>query len=483
MNQTEKWKQCYKYSVICKWLDALYSICQKHWTSSKAVQGLITQTPWQQSMSQNTLAFRLWCGLRSLLTALYDKLKLEKIFHGSQLISPTLSIALMVFCSALLPTMAVLALVLLGFATYLLDLLRHKEKQLQSCAFSAPCLFTASFYLGISFTSVSPRASLPVGLIMTCFMLTPILLINYANNSQKNRLLTQLLVASATLVGLYGIYQFIFGAAAGSGWVDTNMFGNSTVRVYSTLQNPNMLAQYLVLVLPFSAALLLQAKDWNTRFLYLFSSGVITIALLCTYSRGGWLGALIAGVIFVILLQPKLLLLAPIIAPIALVALYFVLPESIIERFTSIGNLKDSSTSYRVSIWMGSIALIKDYWICGIGPGVEVFNLVYPYYSYATATAQHSHNLFLQMMVDGGVFMLLLFIGMIFSFCRCVLCFLDKEKNSSHRLFVIASISGVGGFLAQGMTDYSFYNYRVALAFFIALGLGMSWASATEDAP
>jgi hypothetical protein len=37
----------------------------------------------------------------------------------------------------------------------------------------------------------------------------------------------------------------------------------------------------------------------------------------------------------------------------------------------------------------------------------------------------------------------------------------------------IGFISGMAGFLVQAMTDYSFYNYRVMLIFWVYLALGM----------
>lgn len=45
---------------------------------------------------------------------------------------------------------------------------------------------------------------------------------------------------------------------------------------------------------------------------------------------------------------------------------------------------------------MGTLAMLKDYWMCGIGPGDAAFNLVYPKYSYSGIVAPHAHNLFLQ---------------------------------------------------------------------------------------
>ena len=55
------------------------------------------------------------------------------------------------------------------------------------------------------------------------------------------------------------------------------------------------------------------------------------VCMILTFSRGAWLGLLFAGAVFAVLWHPQLILLAPF----ALVGLYFVLPETVISRFTS----------------------------------------------------------------------------------------------------------------------------------------------------
>ena len=176
-----------------------------------------------------------------------------------------------------------------------------------------------------------------------------------------------------------------------------------------------------------------------------------------------------AALVFVVLVQPRLLLLAPVAA----VALYFVLPDTVIARFSSIGDLGDSSTSYRLSIWLGTLAMLKDYWLCGIGPGTEAFNLVYPAYGFSTASAQHAHNLFLQLVCDAGVLALVVFLLLVIHYARDVCAsFCRTEKGAGERLYLAAFLSGTAGFLAQGMSDYSFYNYRVLFLFGTYLALG-----------
>ena len=140
--------------------------------------------------------------------------------------------------------------------------------------------------------------------------------------------------------------------------------------------------------------------------------------------------------------------------------------------FTSIGNLTDNSTSYRVYIWMGTLAMLKDYWMCGIGPGDAAFNLVYPKYSYSGIVAPHAHNLFLQIVCDAGVVALVVFVLLLFHYFRDLCAAFCREKDPFSRLYQTAAVSGIAGFLVQAMTDYSFYNYRVLLLFWAWLALG-----------
>jgi O-antigen ligase len=145
----------------------------------------------------------------------------------------------------------------------------------------------------------------------------------------------------------------------------------------------------------------------------------------------------------------------------------------VIGRFTSIGDLSDNSTSYRVYIWMGVLAMLKDgYWLCGIGPGDAAFNQVYPAYSYNAIVAPHSHNLFLQIICDAGVCALAVFLLVLFQYFRVLCIAIKGEKDGDSRMLQIAFTSGMCGFLVQAMTDYSFYNYRVMFLFWACVALG-----------
>ena len=460
-------------TAICLWFSG-------QWQRSRVVRAFVAPMAGRQA-AESSVFFRLWDLIWGGLCALYRRLGLERLFGGSIFLRLTLWCSAAVVLAPLLPTMAVLALAAVAFASLALNLVRDRARPLAYSPVNRYILLYAAVYLAATATSVTPRQSLFPGLLMVFFMVFALVVENAVDSWERAEQLVFLMVLAGGVVALLGVGQYVLGATGDAAWVDSDMFSSVTIRVYSTLQNPNVLAEYLILMISLGGAALLTAKGTGKRLVLLACCGVMCLCMVLTMSRGGWLGLLIAGMIFLVLLNPRVLVLAPVVLPVALVALYFVLPDTVISRFTSIGNLEDTSTSYRVSIWMGTIAMLKDYWLCGIGPGTGAFNLVYPAYSYNAANAQHAHNLFLQIMSDGGVVALVVFLLIIFIFCRVICSALSRNRSWRARCYLAGAIGGVGGFMAQSMTDYTFYNYRVALLFFAVLALGASFARLAEQ--
>ncbi len=470
----EQINQIWSASLLGRLLTAICLWFSGQWQGSRVVRAFVAPMRGAEA-SEHSIFYRLWVLLRRGLSGLYRLLRLEKVFSGSIFLKSMLWCGAAAVFAPLLPTMLVLALAAAAFASLGLNLIREEGRQLAYSPLNRYILLYAAVYLGATITSVTPRGSLFHGLLMAFFILFALVVENNLDSWETAEDLTLLMTLAGGVVALIGIGQYLLGVSGASAWLDSDMFGSAT-RVYSTLQNPNVLAEYLLLAIPLGGAQLLSAKTSGRRLTALVCCALMCLCMVLTLSRGGWVGLLLAAGIFVILLNPRLMVLLPF----ALVLLYFVLPETVIDRFSSIGNLQDGSTSYRVSIWMGTLAMLKDYWLCGIGPGTSAFNLVYPAYSYNTASAEHGHNLFLQILCDGGVCALVVFFAVIFVFCRCICCALSESRSLRSRCFLSASIAGVGGFLAQGMTDYTFYNYRVALLFWIVLGLGMGFARLTR---
>lgn len=366
----------------------------------------------------------------------------------------------------ILPTMAVLALVCLCLGFGLLDLAAHRERSLTPAPLNVHIALYALVVLFSTVASVNLQGSLLPGMLTVTFVLFYYGVTSCGMEKHLGKVLW-LLLAAGVGVSLYGFYQACFPERYSDVWTDTDLFSSITFRVYSTLANPNVLGEYLLLVIPIACACALSFDGWKKRILCLAAAGIMGVCLILTYSRGCYLGLLFAAAVFLVLLDRRFLFLG--IVAVALCPLY--LPDSVISRFTSIGNMADSSTSYRVKIWLGSLAMLTDFGFSGVGFGSEAYNTVYPAYAMHGVSAQHAHNLYLQILCDSGVVGLLVFLGLMVSFVRMMLTAIRHERDRQARMLQIGGVSAVAGFLVQSLTDYTFYNYRVMLLFFGMLGL------------
>lgn len=389
---------------------------------------------------------------------------------------PEFGVVLTLFALPFLPTMALVGLIGYTFFCYFLKVMQGRRTLRLDFGDRAVGLFMLMFALGGVF-SVTPIQSLKSALVYVCFMLGYFLCVNLIRDAQWIRRCITAAIGGGLLVSLYGIYENYFGLAQTT-WQDEEMFEDISGRVVSTFGNPNVLAEYLIMLIPVALAALLlsrSVKQGIPRFLLL---GATSLCLVFTWSRGAWLGLLISLVLFALIYSRRSMII--IIAGVcALPFMPFVLPQNIITRFTSIGNMSDTSTAYRVNIWRAVTDMISDFFGGGIGVGGSAFSEVYPSYSLAgIESAPHSHQLYLQILLEIGIFGLLVFLGAMiiyaqrsFTFCR------DADHSDipgirPMKLYSASLFCGIIAILAQGMTDYVWYNYRIFLMFWLVLGLG-----------
>ncbi|MDD6735850.1 MAG: O-antigen ligase family protein [Clostridiales bacterium] len=330
-----------------------------------------------------------------------------------------------------------------------------------------------------SIFSFAPGKSLMVWGMYLIFAGFYFVIINTVRTKEQLYTILKLFVLAGAVVSLYGIIQYVFGWNTSNAWIDESMFEEATMRAYSTMENPNVLGEYLLLLIPITAVFMLKPpakrlEKWVYTAIFLMS----ILCMVFTQSRGCWLGLILTAMIFVTFYNGKLWGLLPVL----LVILPFVIPQTMVERLMSIGNTEDSSTSYRVFIWLGTLEMLKDFWIGGIGMGEGAFRRVYPIYSYNAIIAPHSHNTFLQMLVEGGIGALMIFLSMMaVTLRRLALVYRNNCKGSMAQLTALAIGSGICGFLLQSMFDYTFYNYRMMAMFFMIIALGISLQYVKEE--
>lgn len=458
----------FENSLVCRIFTSISAWFENQFDNSDIIQGFLKKND-KIETSKGSLVFKIYVFIRALFMKIFMFLRFDKLFENSIFKISFLWCSAAVIFAPVLPTKFIIILALAGFGSLFLEFISDKEKQLKYFAINKYIIFYAFAY-GISIiTSVNPSGSLFGGLLTVMFVMFFFVVINSITTRKQLDTLVFFMVSIGVLVSLYGFYQYMFPSKYSGVWHDTTMFESISFRVYSTLDNPNVLGEYFLLIVPISFAYFIISKNYLAKLFYLGSTGVMMLCLILTLSRGCYIGIMVAMCMFLVMYDKRFIILAII----GLMMLPMLLPETIIERFMSIGNMEDSSTSYRVYIYMGTLAMLKDYWFSGIGPGETAFNMVYPSYAYNGISAPHSHNLFLQIITDTGVCGLIIFVSIIYQYYKQVFRTILIEKDKEYRTLAIGGCCAITGFFIQSLFDYSFYNYRVMILFWIVLGISL----------
>ncbi len=384
------------------------------------------------------------------------------------LIKPEFGILAIMFALPFTPTMVLVGAVIYTGICYFLKLLCGKR----SMKFDLFDITVAAFLVLMAFgglVAVS-SGSIKPALVFCVFMLGYFLVVNLIRSREWVMRCVIGLISSCTLVSLYGLFQNFFGLMETT-WHDTELFGDIAGRVVSTFENPNVLAEYLIMIIPLAAAMFIITKNPRAKLILGFCTVASCGCLIYTWSRGAWLGFIIGMLIFLIMYHRNTLT-ALLFGLFGVPFLPFVLPDSIIQRFTSIGDMRDTSTAYRVHIWKAVTNMIGDYWQTGVGIGEASFKPIYSLYALSgIESAPHSHNLYLQIAVELGIVGLAVFLLMLFVWAQSCLTF-HKNETRPEKLLSAAVFCGILAVLAQGATDYIWYNYRVFFMFWLVLGLG-----------
>ena len=390
------------------------------------------------------------------------------VFAALVFVYPVFGVFLVVIGAAFLPTMALVGIILLTFVSFAVKLMKQPKKPFKLDLTGGAIGIFVVIILISSLFSYERKESLKVAAVLLVFMAFYMLLYNLIENKRQLRALLSMFLLTGLGVSLIGIYQNFAGTAAGNVWIDQDMFSDIQGRIYSTFDNPNVFGEYLLLVIPLSFAWMIQRKNPLAKSVACINTLLLCLCMVFTYSRGCWLGLIFAVVLFTAFSNKHYFVLFGIVGAVAVMFL----PDSIMNRFTSIGNLEDSSSLYRLFIYLGSIGLLRHFWFSGIGPGTPAFNRIYPYYSYSTIIAPHSHNLYLQTFIEYGLAGIISFLTICCVFFQRAFHTVKEYGENKEKIIVVALISGMAGYLLQSVFDYTFYNYRMILIFYTYLCFG-----------
>ena len=114
------------------------------------------------------------------------------------------------------------------------------------------------------------------------------------------------LIAVGAVIALHGVYQYIVAVPIPSSWMSSSEQSVRT-RVFSIFGSPNIMGDFMVMVAPLAAGMFFYCKKAWQKLLFAAVTGLMCLACLFTMSRGAWIAMAVAVLLFVAIIDRRLL--------------------------------------------------------------------------------------------------------------------------------------------------------------------------------
>lgn len=299
------------------------------------------------------------------------------------------------------------------------------------------------------------------GYVILCFMAG-----QFMDKKEWLNRLVSLSAISFGIMAIYGILQYF-----GIDILPAIMRGFEG-RSRSTLGNPVFFGGYLAVMIPLLLNYLVDKEEslpYLPKWLISILVGLGFWAAVFSESHGAWF-AILAGVVAVLILRRQQLLrvvgttfsIAVVSTAIALVIMLAAGPgvlkntvSSLSERVSTITKSSVGTEATRIEIWKSSIEMISVRPLEGYGPD-QMYLWSAPFNTLKKAQLEkntipdRTHNIFLQVAINGGLISLLIFLWLIATLVAVGFRLLKTTTSTSS--FVIGALAALCGYIAQGLS-------------------------------
>lgn len=282
------------------------------------------------------------------------------------------------------------------------------------------------------------------------------------------RYVVWIIVLTGAGLSIYGLLQY-FNIFL-HGWWKPQQY------LAATYVNHNHFAGYLEFAIPLSLGVMLRYRKVSPimKLILIETFFILVIAYIFTQSRAGWV-SLLAGLTFmnILLIANRKVRSGSVIVSLLgmLVVFYFIYTGSgnIAKRISAIEDITVSETSFetRLGIWEGTLKMIKDYPLFGVGIG----GFDWSFYKYRpeklNVRAKYAHNDYLQMGSEMGVLAPIIFLWFIFIVIK------TGVETADHPV-ILGCTTGVLSLSIHGLLDFNFHIMANMIVFIICCGFIMA---------
>ncbi|WP_353093403.1 O-antigen ligase family protein [Tissierella praeacuta] len=281
-----------------------------------------------------------------------------------------------------------------------------------------------------------------------------------------------LMLSIGLFMGVHAVYQYIARVPMPGNWVDTTE--NIKTRAFSIVGSPNILGVIFVLFIPIAISMFITHKNKYMKMFYLCASGFMTLGLLLTLSRGAWLAFALAMFIFIISLNPRL-----IVPFMAFVGIFILFGGSLSQRLLFMLSpvyLVKSAAGGRLYRWDIGLKMWRRNRLFGVGLGrfggaVAINNQLAPFYL---------DNYYLKTLTEMGIYGIVGLAFVVICFIIFSIKIIRYQDDIRKRIVAIGLFSGAIGVLAQNFVENIFEVPAMIIYFWIVIALINAFAPKRE---
>lgn len=249
------------------------------------------------------------------------------------------------------------------------------------------------------------------------YMLWYFVVIQLIRGEDSAKAITAFFVVTVAALAVYGVYQYAVGVEMPAGWTDHNESSLRT-RVFAIFTSPNVFGSLLMLAAPMSISMMLVSKSRAAKAAFGAMTLFIAASLAFTFSRGAWIGFIVAIGVYVLVKDKRLII--PCIIGAVLVAVLVPSISGRIGYMLSPEYIESSLRGGRLVRWITGLKIFADYPVLGIGLGefggaVAMNNNIKVIVDNQVTEAFYMDNYMLKTAVESGLVGLSAFLALMYS--------------------------------------------------------------------
>lgn len=282
----------------------------------------------------------------------------------------------------------------------------------------------------------------------------------FSEDEKRIKRIFWVIMAAACFTFLNGIFQSIYGFDILRHHRINDL--DYLRRINASFIHSNDFGAYIIFVLPVSFCFFCSCLKKNQRIFLALNFLLGAYCLIKTSSRGAWLGFLIGLIVYFFFYKRRL----SIVVPLAVVLFVMFSPHGL-DRIKSLFVSEHNTVWERMQLWKGTWEMVKVHPFFGFGINTfsRYFHLfkpeIYP-------DLRYTHNSYLQMWSEIGIFGLLTYFGLIFTILVKTLRGMRKKlKKNLGGFILLGAITGYIAFLIQAGLDTNLFSLVLTTLFWV----------------